>query len=184
MAEYNLYAQQQVNITSEKINFFCPSGGLTSNGEQVPSGTGSVCFFSLSTTANLNVPTGNAFTTEETTQNAIPNAVELRTAPASVGGVGSMIVIKELGTYTFDFETCLTTAGAIQLFVSPDLVNFFPIDPGIAGSLVGGTWIHGTVGGQIPQVPWGLCVCPVAGPLSVQPIGGQSIIRHTLTRTL
>jgi len=113
-------------------------GATGATGAAGPAGSavGGAEFVRLSAQPGV-VPPGTAFTIDTTVLNNIPSAV------VASAGAGGTVFTLTAGTYIFDYETSLGSAGSVAIYKGPNVGSLVIDNNSIAGSSTATTWIHG-----------------------------------------
>jgi hypothetical protein len=125
-------------------------------------------------TPNDSVPPGTAFTIDSEIYNSIPALVI-----ASPGAGGTVFTLL-LGTYIIDYETSLTTAGSMALYIGPDSGSLAIDTNTVSGSTTATSWIHGRAILDVP-VSLVIAVSSVVGTANVTTAGTASLFMIRLT---
>jgi len=115
-----------------------PTGTQGTTGPQGPESViGYAEYIHIIQPPNDSIPPGTAFTIDTEVYNNIPSSIT-----ASPGAGGTVFTLIQ-GTYVIDYETSLTAAGSLAIYVGPDS-NSLSIDTNtISGSTTATSWIHG-----------------------------------------
>jgi hypothetical protein len=158
-----------------------PTGSQGPTGTQGPTGSqgiqsiiGYAEYIRTIQTPNDSVPPGTAFTIDSEIYNSIPALVI-----ASPGAGGTVFTLL-LGTYIIDYETSLTTAGSMALYIGPDSGSLAIDTNTVSGSTTATSWIHGRAILDVP-VSLVIAVSSVVGTANVATAGTASLFMIRLT---
>ena len=141
---------------------------------------------------NVNVSVGQSFTIDVPVFESSSDTIH-----AITGNSGTLFNLKKTGTYMIDYETSLTTANTIGLYIGTS-PNSLTLDTNtVAASSHSTTWIHGRANVQVTNQALVVAVCPVSATATVAPAGiapvlmsdkvntvaNESIIRCTIVKT-
>ena len=158
------------------------TGSIGATGPTGASGTfGAAEFIRIIQTPNDSVPPGTAFTIDTQVFNNIPASVV-----ASAGAGGTVFTLNTIGTYIFDYEMSLGSAGSVAIYTGPNSGALAIDNNTIAGSTTATTWIHGRALVQVPSAtPVVAAISPVVGTAAVVTAGtaaGFFMIRLTILK--
>jgi hypothetical protein len=159
-----------------------PPGAAGATGATGPAGgtLGSAEFVRLIQSPNNSVAPGTAFTVNTQVFNTMPSSVV-----ATAGAGGTVWTLNTIGTYIFDYEMSLGSAGSVALYTGPTAGSLSIDNNTIAGSSTATTWIHARAGVVVASTPVVVAVSSVVGTAAVVPAGnaaGFYTIRVNITR--
>jgi hypothetical protein len=158
----SLIAVNQVELKSKRVRFSPDSlVNLTANGKRILTtndtvDSGVACYFKQTQPPNDNVPLGNAFTFDQQTINTMPDNLTTQTLHG-----GTVFTVQRAGVYHVEYGMALVGAGSIAMYAGsdPNVLNL--VEPSIAFSNVGGTWIEGGIAGMDTPGPISFMISPV-----------------------
>jgi len=130
---------------------------------------------------NNSVPPGTAFTIDTQVFNSIPSSIV-----AGAGAGGTVFTLNTPGTYVFDYEMSLGSAGSVAIYTGPTAGTLAIDTNTIAGSSTATTWIHGRALVLVPSGPPVVAaISSVVGTAAVVTAGtaaGFYVIRLTILK--
>lgn len=141
---------------------------------------GSASYIRTIQSPNNSVPPGTAFTVDTQVLNTMPTDVVV-----GAGAGGTVWTLNTVGSYTFDYEMSLGSAGSIALYTGPSAGSLAINNNTIAGSSSATTWIHGRGTVVVASTPVVVAVSSVVGTANVVVAGnaaGFYVVRVHITR--
>jgi hypothetical protein len=157
------------------------SGATGATGATGITGTfGAAEFIRTIQSPNNSVPPGTAFTIDTQVFNNIPLVIV-----ASAGAGGTVFTLSTAGTYVFDYEMSLGSAGSVGIYTGPNSGALALDTNTVAGSTTATTWIHGRAFVVVGGAPVVAAISSVVGTAAVVTAGtdaGSFMIRLTILK--
>jgi Cys-rich repeat protein len=158
------------------------NGTNGTNGAPGPAGgvLGSAAYVRTIQSPNNSVPPGTAFTVDTQIFNSTAGAVTVGT-----GAGGTVWNLNTVGTYIFDYELSLGSAGSVALYKGPSSGSLAIDNTTVAGSATATSWIHGRGTVVVASTPIVVALSSATGTAAVVAAGnaaGLYVVRMTIVR--